>query len=459
MLVRKEFMFIALILLLFSSFLLEVYAEGNYVVVIKLNGEITRATEVMVSDAISFANSYNARLIVVELNTPGGELESVQSIMEMFDDSKIPVVVFVYPVGASAWSGGTYILMASHIAVMASGTTIGSCQPVTETGTPINESKYLNALIALMVNHAKLHSRNETAARMFITDNLNLGPEDALKYHVIELIANNLNELLNKLSNYSLVVITSNYGSSFWKFLPTSLLQGNINYSEVISFKGINNAQIVEYIPGLNYSILNFLFNPLVYSLFLLIGISLVFVGIKTPGIGMELFGALLILLSFIGFGAVGINLASLILISLGLTLILAEIKTGVGILAIAGSFCIILATFLIFPSPQWLINPSTINEIRTILVASSILVGITFSFLALKISKLKKMKAKVGSELILNSTGIVTRKLAPIGEVNVQGEIWRAKTEDGSMVEEGKRVRIVARQGLILIVRKEENT
>ncbi|MGC9085384.1 MAG: NfeD family protein [Thermoproteota archaeon] len=455
MLTKKGFVF--LIVLLFS-FTLKAYAENNSVLVVKVNGEITRATEVMLSDAISFANSYNVRLIVVELNTPGGELDSVQSIMEMFDASKIPVVVFVYPIGASAWSGGTYILMASHIAAMASGTTIGSCQPVTETGTPINESKYLNALIALMVNHAKLHSRNETTARMFITENLNLGPEDALRYHVIELIANNVGNLLSELSNYSLVFLTSKYGSNFWKLLPTSSLQENVSYSKVISFRDINNAHIVEYTPGLNYDILTFLFNPLVYSLFLLVGIGLVFVGIKTPGIGMELLGALLILLSFIGFGAVGINLASLILISLGLLLIIAEIKTGVGFLALAGSFCIVLAAFLIFPSPQWLINPSTINEIRTILVISSIAIGIAFSFLAYKITELKKMKAKVGSELILNSTGIVVRKLAPFGEVNVQGEIWRAKTEDGSIVEEGKKVKVVARQGLILIVRKEEN-
>jgi len=455
MLTKKGFVF--LIVLLFS-FTLKAYAENNSVLVVKVNGEITRATEVMLSDAINFANSYNVRLIVVELNTPGGELDSVQSIMEMFDASKIPVVVFVYPIGASAWSGGTYILMASHIAATASGTTIGSCQPVTETGTPINESKYLNALIALMVNHAKLHSRNETTARMFITENLNLGPEDALRYHVIELIANNVGNLLSELSNYSLVFLTSKYGSNFWKLLPTSSLQENVSYSKVISFRDINNAHIVEYTPGLNYDILTFLFNPLVYSLFLLVGIGLVFVGIKTPGIGMELLGALLILLSFIGFGAVGINLASLILISLGLLLIIAEIKTGVGFLALAGSFCIVLAAFLIFPSPQWLINPSTINEIRTILVISSIAIGIAFSFLAYKITELKKMKAKVGSELILNSTGIVVRKLAPFGEVNVQGEIWRAKTEDGSIVEEGKKVKVVARQGLILIVRREEN-
>ncbi|MBO3757975.1 MAG: nodulation protein NfeD, partial [Candidatus Brockarchaeota archaeon] len=338
------------------------------------------------------------------------------------------------------------------------GTTIGSCQPVTSTGTPINETKYLNALIALMVNHAKLHSRNETIAKLFITENLNLDPEDALKYHVIELIANNVGYLLSELSNYSLVLSTDKYGSNVWKFLPNSSINETTNYSKIISFKGIDNARIIDYTPGLNYDILTFLFNPLVYSLFLLVGIGLVFIGIKTPGIGIELFGALLILLSFIGFGAVGINLASLILISLGLMLIIAEIKTGIGVLALAGSFCIVLAAFLIFPSPQWLINPSTINEIRLTLVAFSVVIGATFSFLAYKIAKLRKMKIKVGSELLLNSNGIVIRKLAPVGEINVQGEIWRAKTEDGSTIEEGERVKVVARQGLILIVRKEEN-
>ncbi|MBO3801480.1 MAG: nodulation protein NfeD [Thermoproteota archaeon] len=457
MIVKKGFLLLFSLFIMFS-FVAKTYAENNFVLIVKVNSEITRATEVMLNDAINFAHSYNVRLIIVELNTPGGELDSVQSIMEMFDTSEIPIVVFVYPVGASAWSGGTYILMASHIAVMASGTTIGSCQPVTSTGTPINETKYLNALIALMVNHAKLHSRNETIAKLFITENLNLDPEDALKYHVIELIANNVGYLLSELSNYSLVLSTDKYGSNVWKFLPNSSINETTNYSKIISFKGIDNARIIDYTPGLNYDILTFLFNPLVYSLFLLVGIGLVFIGIKTPGIGIELFGALLILLSFIGFGAVGINLASLILISLGLMLIIAEIKTGIGVLALAGSFCIVLAAFLIFPSPQWLINPSTINEIRLTLVAFSVVIGATFSFLAYKIAKLRKMKIKVGSELLLNSNGIVIRKLAPVGEINVQGEIWRAKTEDGSTIEEGERVKVVARQGLILIVRKEEN-
>jgi len=106
--------------------------------------------------------------------------------MNDFNDSPIPVVVWVSPSGAAAWSGGTYILMASHIAAMASGTTIGSAQPVLSTGELLNESKYMNALSGLMRDNARLHNRNETVAEQFVRQNINIGPEEALRFHVIE---------------------------------------------------------------------------------------------------------------------------------------------------------------------------------------------------------------------------------------------------------------------------------
>lgn len=104
MLIRKEFIFLILLSLIFPL-ILKAYAESNSVLVVKVNGEITKATEVMLADAINFAHSYNARLIVVELNTPGGELDSVQSIMEMFDTSEIPdTLFFVYHLSSTSCS-------------------------------------------------------------------------------------------------------------------------------------------------------------------------------------------------------------------------------------------------------------------------------------------------------------------------------------------------------------------
>jgi membrane-bound serine protease (ClpP class) len=106
--------------------------------------------------------------------------------------------------------------MASHVAALASGTTIGSCQPVLSTGEPITQSKYVNALVALMENHASLHNRNETMANLFITKNANLDPEEALQFHVIELVADDIPTLLNKLEDFTLVQFEESLGSKVW---------------------------------------------------------------------------------------------------------------------------------------------------------------------------------------------------------------------------------------------------
>jgi len=149
------------------------------------------------------ASAIDARLLIVELNTPGGEVGSVMDIINLFDNSKIPVSLFVSPLGAQAWSGGTHVLMASHVAVMASGTTIGSAQPVLSTGETINASKYVNALVGLMRNHARLHGRNETLAELFVTRNINLGSEEALTHHIIDFIADDIPQLLRVLRGES----------------------------------------------------------------------------------------------------------------------------------------------------------------------------------------------------------------------------------------------------------------
>jgi membrane-bound serine protease (ClpP class) len=150
--------------------------QGN-VLVVKISSDIANPTVQLVAGSIEEAKAGGARLIVYELNTPGGDLGSVTEIMNDFNSSPIPIVVWVSPSGATAWSGGAYILMASHIAAMASGTTIGSAQPVSSTDQVLNESKYINALSGLMRDNARLHNRNQTLVEQFVTRNINLGPK------------------------------------------------------------------------------------------------------------------------------------------------------------------------------------------------------------------------------------------------------------------------------------------
>jgi membrane-bound ClpP family serine protease len=169
---------------------------------IRISGELTDTTKNFVENTLNVAKYRGSRLIIISLDTPGGYVDSTKTMMDLLDKSEIPVAIFVDP---QAISGGTYLLMAGHVAVMKSGSQIGSCQPVTGTGEPITETKYVNYLTGLMRSHAWSHSRNETAAELFVTENLNLHAEEALHFEVIDFIAESPQDLASKLTSYVLV--------------------------------------------------------------------------------------------------------------------------------------------------------------------------------------------------------------------------------------------------------------
>ena len=424
--------------------------DANVVLKVNVNGEITLATAMMMKDALRLAEVNQARLVMVMLNTPGGEVDAVKDIMNLFDNSSIPVCCFVYPPGATAWSGGTYVLMASHIAVMASGTTIGSCQPVLSTGEPISQSKYVNAMTALMENHAALHDRNQTMAGLLVTENANLSPEEALQFHVIELVADDINTLLERLEPLTVVRFENSFGSSVWKLVPNTEAQ---NYSYKFSFSDISEANIVEYTPGIQIFLISILFNPLVSSLLLIVGIFLLFIGIKTPGYGAEITGAICLVLALIAFGVIGIPLGAIVLFAVGACLIIAELKTHIGVLALSGGICIVIASLLLFPSPQWLIYYGVIQQIQEVLVITGVAMASLFSVIVYKAAKARLAKVRTGKEALIGARGVALSDLNPKGEIRVVGEIWQAKSKD-EWINKGEEVEVVDMEGLFLIVK-----
>jgi membrane-bound serine protease (ClpP class) len=440
----------ALILIGLSSNLVNGSDGNDAILKVSIDGEITVATTTMVNDALRLAEAQQARLVVVTLNTPGGEVNAVKDIMNLFDNSNIPICCFVYPSGVTAWSGGTYVLMASHVAAMASGTTIGSCQPVLSTGEPISQSKYVNALVALMENHASLHSRNETMANLFITENANLGTEEALQFHVIELVADDIPTLLKKLEDFTLVQFEETLGSKVWKIVSNEDAQ---NYSYGVSFDNISEANVVEYTPGVQTVLFSILLNPLVSSLLLIIGIFLLFIGIKTPGYGAEVTGSVCLILALIALGVVGTSLGAVILFALGAILIIAELKTHIGVLALSGAICMVIASLLLFPSPQWLIYSGAIHQIQVVLVVAAIAMASLFSFIVYKAAKAKLSKVRTGREALIGAKGIAVNDLKPKGEIRVVGEFWQAKAKD-EWINKGEEVEVVDMEGLFLIVR-----
>jgi membrane-bound serine protease (ClpP class) len=254
------------------------------IVYFSIHEELTDGSTNYIRDAINVANYRGSRLIVVSLDTPGGFVSSVMDMMSLLDQSKIPVVVFVEPF--QAVSGGTYVLMASHIAAMKSSTQIGSCQPVSSSGEPITESKYVNYLVGSMRSHAWSHSRNETAAELFVKENLNLHSEEALRFGVIDLIAENLQDLLSKLSKRILIRYSDGEASRFVLVNRESVNQfatmqswdfANIQEAEVREFRNINPVYLpsflFQYPFALSFPLL--LLVPYVYPIFVVPMLSL----------------------------------------------------------------------------------------------------------------------------------------------------------------------------------------
>jgi len=425
------------------------------IVKVRISSEIAKPSVELAQLALEEASAVDARLLIVELNTPGGEVGSVTDIMNLFDNSKIPVSVFVSPLGAQAWSGGTYILMASHVAVMASGTTIGSAQPVLSTGETINASKYVNALVGLMRNHARLHGRNETLAELFVTRNVNLGPEEALKYRIIDFIADDIPQLLSQLERYTLLLTATEEGASVWKLIPTDRAQ---QYPSIIkfNFEGIAGAEIVEYRPGLKIVFFNVLSNPLMAALLLLIGIYTFLIGLKTPGFGLELAGTIAIFLALIGFGIIGINAAVALLFILGVILTLIELKTHIGAFAIAGITCIVIGAFLAFPLPGWeLLAYKAIETMRVTFTTIAVAISGFFAIVVYKAAQARRARVRAGSEALIGKSAVTSTRLSPEGTVKYEGQSWRAETR-GEEIEAGEWVEIVGRRGLTLIVRRK---
>jgi membrane-bound serine protease (ClpP class) len=453
-------MLLPLVMCIFSQ---NVEAQGSSkVLYVSLNNDIGLAEELMFDDVISVAQNQNFDLILIELNTPGGTVDSVKNIMAKFDNSPVPICILI-PIGAVAWSGGTYLLMASTIAAMASGSTIGSCQPVGDDGVPITESKYLNALIGLMVNHAELHNRNTTLAEQFITLNTNVGPATALNKKVIEFVADSPAYLLTQLNDYMLV--RNDTGSvNYTTVIPT--FSGGYTYDEVLSnFTALNigSAELTIYSPGISTYFIRFITNPIVVSVFLTVGSFGLIIGLTTTNTHLdEIVGAIALIIGLIGVGIIGIAVGAVILFVIGLVFFLAEIKFDVGFngsLAIGGGICIALASLFIIPSSNYWTTPDFLLSAKWIGFGISVAFIAFFSMIAIKVLQVKRLKSDLEVSHLVGQRGYVKKDLTPEGQIHVQAEEWSAIAVEGSWpILQGEEVEVVKVEGLRLIVKPIRN-
>ncbi len=367
--------------------------------------------------------------IILALDTPGGSLDATLSILESMQKSPIPIITYVYPEGKSAWSAGTIILIAGDYAAMAPVTTIGSAQPVLGN-QPVNDTKTINALKEKVVSLSELHGRNTTQTARFITHNDNLTPEKALDRNIIETIAENPQDLLNKAHN---TTITTKKG---------------------IKVLDISDAEIVKHEPTLRVILVDFLSNPLISTTFMTIGFFALIYGFTSPGFGVEIAAAILIILSLVGQGF-NINWAALALLAIGVGLLGYELYSpSFGVIGIGGIVVIVIGTSLMITQP---VQDLLIKEehLGNLAVLSSIVIlpfGAFFGVITYKVWQTKKKK-KI--EFVLQSsegTALDTISNKKDGFVLVGGEYWKAKSIK-SDIKKGEKVRVIDKQGYLLIV------
>ncbi|MHC1628519.1 MAG: NfeD family protein [Candidatus Nezhaarchaeales archaeon] len=405
--------------------------EGSTVYVLRIEGTITPATATYVEEGFKAARNAGASAIVLILNTPGGLVDSMLKILDQIELSPIPVIAYVYPRGARAWSAGTYILIGSHIAAMAPYTVIGSCQPVDFTGQPINDTKHINALKAIMKEKAKERGRNVDTALAFITENLNLGADEAYQLGIIDVPPiDGIRELLNTVDG---MTINTSIG-------PVTLKT--------------KNAAIVEYTPSIRVLFLSAISDPQIAYMLMTVGMLALIFGLASGVYPSAIVGAIMAILGVIGLGATPLSLGSLALIALGIILLLVEALTpGFGLFGISGVISLAIGGLLMITLEpiRWAVSPEWIGTFVWVIAAITAPIAAFAAFMAYKVIKIRRKKPVVGVVVGETAEAIEDIEEGREGYVIFQGELWMARAI--KKVKKGSKVKIIGKEGPRLIV------
>jgi membrane-bound serine protease (ClpP class) len=400
---------------------------------IELDGEISPATAGWIGTALDDAADAGAPLAIIRLDTPGGLDSSMRDIVQDILAAPMPVVVYVYPNGARAGSAGVFITQAADVAAMAPETNIGSASPITSTGGDIEGTlgrKIANDAAAYLRALAGEHGRNPDLAERMVSEATNVSAREALDAGLIDLIAGDQQELLGELD-----------GSRVQGPKQTTL--------ETAGY------EIDEQDMPLRYEILQFLVNPNVAFLLLLVGLIGITLEILSPGaIVPGLLGGVAFVLGLIGTLQLPVAAVGVALFVLAFALIVAEahLPTG-GLLGVLGIAALIAGGLLLFDSGDG-------GEAVSPWVAVPVAVALGGGLVAVggRVLAARRGAVRTGQEELIGSTGAVRVAIDPVGQVFVEGALWRARATDppGEPIAAGTVIRVEAIDGLTLIVARE---
>jgi len=404
-----------------------VAAQSEQVVVLHLDDTIQPISADYLKRGIDQAAQMHAQAVLVEMDTPGGLLDSMRAMVGDILESPVPVIVYVAPAGARAGSAGFFIMEAADIAAMAPGTEAGAAHPVVEMGSVSDtmKEKILNDALAFLRSYVSVRGRDVDAAQEAVTHSKSYTASEAQQLHLIDVIAPSENDLLNTVD-----------GRTVKRFNGAS---------QVLHTRG---AALVTVGPTIREEIMDRLMDPNLAVLILLAGALLIYLEFNTPGtIIPGALGTLLVLLALFSLNLLPVRYTSLALIAGAIVLMVLEAKfPSHGILAATGTIALVLGllTLVAGPIPELRVQMATA-------IATGLAFGLITTFLVRIAWRARQNKVQIGPEALVGAVGVAQQQLTPRGQILVHGELWLAESD--APVGAGENVRVRAVSGLKLLV------
>jgi len=411
------------------------FASTSTIIKLEIKSIIGPASSNYLKEGMKAAVLQNAQMMLIELDTPGGLSTSMREMIQEITNSPLPVIIYVSPKGARAASAGTYLLYASHVAAMAPGTNLGAATPVSMMPTPkitdsnisspsALEKKVINDAMAYIKSLAELNDRNISWALEAVKEGKSISAEDALRYGVIDLMAEDSNELLRKLEGRSVTVSSKSM---------TLKTEGAV----ILTFEADWKTQFLSIIT-----------NPNIAYMLLLIAIYGIFFELMNPGgIFPGVIGVISGVIALYALNMIPFNYAGLLLIILGIAFMVAEVLiAGFGILGIGGVAAFAFGSLLLF-------DAETLGSGVSIpLIIAFSLVSLGFFIFVLRfLLHSRSVKIVTGIDEMVGATAEVIESTKDGYRVRCHGEIWYAASD--AVLEVGQNVRVESLLGLVLHV------
>jgi membrane-bound serine protease (ClpP class) len=405
------------------------------VCLVKIDGAIGPATASYISRTIDEARTQNAQCLIIQLNTPGGLLDSTQTIVQSFLASPVPAVVYVAPTGASATSAGCFITIAASVAAMAPATTIGAAHPVTLGGNPTGgeqkpdetmKQKLENFSVSYMEAIAARRHRNVEWAKSAVRESASISAEKALELKVIDLIAIDLTELLKQLN-------------------------GRVVDGKTLKTAG---AEVAEIKMSASERVFQRLWRPEVMFVLMLIAIYGIIGEMTTPGAILPgVVGAIALVLALYMAAILPVNVTGLVLIAFALMLFIFDVYAPThGVLTVGGIISFLIGSLMLFNRADPLFRLSLGYIIPATLITAAF-----FIFVIGKGLRAQLLPIKAGTETLIGRTVTALTAIdSHGGRTFVEGEYWNAVSD--TAIEKDEVVEIAAVQGLTLKVKAKGN-